>query len=48
MCTSINECVCHGIPDNRPLANGDIVNVDVTVFLHGYHGDTSGMFHVGE
>ena len=48
VCTSVNECVCHGIPDDRPLEDGDIVNVDVTVYLNGYHGDTSRMFYVGE
>lgn len=47
-CTSVNECVCHGIPDDRPLLEGDILNIDITVFLDGYHGDTSRMFHVGE
>jgi methionyl aminopeptidase len=40
VCTSVNEVICHGIPDSRPLADGDIVNVDVTVFLDGVHGDT--------
>jgi methionyl aminopeptidase len=34
VCTSINECICHGIPDSRPLQDGDIVNIDVTVFLN--------------
>lgn len=48
VCTSINEIVAHGIPDSRPLADGDIVNVDVTVYLDGYHGDTSSMFLVGQ
>ncbi len=48
VCTSVNECICHGIPDARPLEKGDIVNIDVTVLLNGYHGDTSRMFHVGE
>jgi methionyl aminopeptidase len=48
VCTSVNECICHGIPDNRPLQAGDIVNIDVTVYLDGYHGDTSRMFYVGE
>jgi len=48
VCTSINECICHGIPDSRPLEDGDIVNIDVTVFLDGHHGDTSRMFFVGE
>jgi methionyl aminopeptidase len=47
VCTSVNECICHGIPDLRPLKEGDIVNIDVTVFLNGYHGDTSRMFKVG-
>ena len=46
--TSINECICHGIPDSRPLQDGDIVNIDVTVFLDGHHGDTSRMFLVGD
>ena len=48
VCTSINEVICHGIPDSRSLADGDIVNIDVTVFLHGVHGDTSVTFEVGE
>ena len=48
VCTSVNECICHGIPDARPLKEGDIVNVDVTVYLNGYHGDTSRMFQVGK
>eukprot|EP00887_Chlorella_sp_A99_P000834 scaffold5.g834.t1 len=48
VCTSINECICHGIPDSRPLAEGDILNIDVTVYLKGYHGDTSRMFYVGD
>lgn len=47
VCTSVNECICHGIPDSRPLQDGDIVNIDVTVYLDGYHGDTSRMFYVG-
>jgi hypothetical protein len=47
VCTSVNEVVCHGIPDDRPLQDGDILNVDVTVYLNGYHGDTSRMYHVG-
>jgi methionine aminopeptidase len=41
VCTSVNECICHGIPDGRALQDGDIVNVDVTIWLDGYHGDTS-------
>ena len=48
VCTSVNEVICHGIPDSRPLAAGDIVNIDVTVYLDGVHGDTSAMFAVGE
>ena len=46
-CTSINEVVCHGIPDDRPLEDGDIINVDVSCFLDGYHGDASRMYAVG-
>lgn len=46
-CTSINHVVCHGIPDNKPLKNGDIVNVDVTYILDGWHGDSSRMYNVG-
>ena len=48
ICTSINHVVCHGIPNDRPLKNGDIVNIDVTVIKDGWHGDTSRMFIVGE
>ena len=48
VCTSINEVICHGIPDSRPLINGDIVNVDVTIYIDGVHGDTSMTFIVGE
>jgi methionyl aminopeptidase len=48
LCTSVNEVICHGIPDGRPLEDGDIVNVDVTVFLDGMHGDCSATFLVGE
>lgn len=47
-CTSVNEVICHGIPDSRPLEEGDIVNIDVTAFLDGVHGDTCAMFYVGE
>src|SRR5437870_9926260 len=47
ICTSINHQVCHGIPNDRPLKNGDIVNVDVTVIKDGWHGDTSRMYIVG-
>ena len=48
VCTSINEVICHGIPDSRPLAEGDIINIDVTLFAEGVHGDTSTTFVVGE
>ncbi|MGE0384543.1 MAG: type I methionyl aminopeptidase [Gammaproteobacteria bacterium] len=48
ICTSVNHVVCHGIPNERPLKDGDIVNVDITVIKDGYHGDTSAMFLVGE
>jgi len=48
ICTSINHVVCHGIPNDRPLKDGDIVNIDVTVIKDGWHGDTSRMFIVGE
>jgi methionyl aminopeptidase len=47
ICTSINHQVCHGIPNDRPLKAGDIVNIDVTVIKDGWHGDTSRMFVVG-
>ncbi|NUZ05045.1 type I methionyl aminopeptidase [Piscinibacter koreensis] len=48
ICTSINHQVCHGIPNDRPLKNGDIVNIDVTVIKDGWHGDTSRMFIAGD
>ena len=48
ICTSVNHQVCHGIPGERVLKGGDIVNVDITVIKEGYHGDTSRMFLVGE
>jgi methionyl aminopeptidase len=48
ICTSVNEVICHGIPDSRPLESGDIVNLDITVFLEGMHGDCSATFLVGE
>ena len=47
-CTSINHVVCHGIPGDRILKDGDIVNIDVTIILDGWHGDTSRMFLVGD
>lgn len=48
ICTSVNHQVCHGIPSEKTLKNGDIVNIDITVIKDGYHGDTSKMFFVGE
>ncbi|KAG6824153.1 hypothetical protein H0H92_007843 [Tricholoma furcatifolium] len=47
ICTSINNVIVHGIPDERPLHDGDIINIDITVYLNGYHGDTSQTFLVG-
>jgi len=47
-CTSANHIVCHGIPTNKILKNGDIINVDVTAYKDGWHGDTSRMFYVGD
>ena len=47
ICTSINHVVCHGIPNQKKLKEGDIINIDVTVIKDGYHGDTSKMFFVG-
>ncbi|RNI17891.1 type I methionyl aminopeptidase [Flexivirga caeni] len=48
LCTSVNEIVCHGIPDDRPLADGDIVKIDITAYKDGAHGDNCGTFLVGE
>ncbi|KAH8410643.1 hypothetical protein KR009_008470 [Drosophila setifemur] len=48
ICTSINNIACHGIPDDRQLADGDIINIDITVYLNGYHGDCSKTFLVGD
>jgi methionyl aminopeptidase len=48
ICTSVNHVVCHGIPGDKRLKAGDVVNIDVTVIKDGYHGDTSRMFSVGE
>lgn len=47
-CISVNEVICHGIPDFRPLQNGDIVNIDISVYYKGYHGDVNETFVVGE
>ena len=48
ICTSINPVVCHGIPNEKPLKDGDVLNIDITVIKDGYHGDTSKMFMVGK
>jgi methionyl aminopeptidase len=48
ICTSVNEVICHGIPDDRVLVDGDIVNVDVTAYVDGVHGDTNATFFVGD
>lgn len=48
ICTSLNEVICHGIPDSRPLQNGDILNIDVTAIYKGYYGDCSRMVSIGE
>jgi methionyl aminopeptidase len=47
-CTSVNHVVCHGIPDDKPLREGDIVNIDITLIVDGWHGDSSRMYCVGE
>jgi methionyl aminopeptidase len=48
LCTSVNEVICHGIPDDRPLEEGDICNVDITAYIGGVHGDNNATFLVGE
>lgn len=48
LCTSLNEVVCHGIPDSTVLADGDIINIDITAYLEGVHGDTNATFGVGD
>src|SRR4051794_18180446 len=48
LCTSVNEVICHGIPDSRPLEDGDVVKVDITAFIGGVHGDTCATFFAGE
>ncbi len=48
ICTSVNEVICHGVPDGRILKEGDIINIDITVIKNGFHGDTSSMFQVGQ
>jgi methionyl aminopeptidase len=48
LCSSVNEVICHGIPDDRPLADGDIVNIDITAYIDGVHGDNSKTYLVGD
>ncbi|KAG0158999.1 hypothetical protein PDIDSM_6519 [Penicillium digitatum] len=48
VCTSVNETICHGIPDQRPLQDGDIVNIDVTLYHNGFHGDINETYYVGD
>ena len=48
VCTSVNEVICHGIPDQRPLQDGDIVNVDVSLYFNGFHGDLNETYCVGK
>ncbi len=48
ICTSINHVICHGVPDDTPIKDGDIINVDVTCLLNGFHGDTSRTFLIGD
>ena len=48
LCTSINEVICHGIPDSTCLVEGDIINIDITAFINGVHGDTDATYPVGE
>ncbi|MBC7596670.1 MAG: type I methionyl aminopeptidase [Kineosporiaceae bacterium] len=48
LCSSVNEVICHGIPDDRPLADGDIVNIDITAYLDEVHGDTNKTYLVGD
>lgn len=48
LCTSVNECICHGIPDSRELQDGDICNIDITAYLDGVHGDTNATYCVGD
>lgn len=48
ICTSINHVVCHGIPDDKPLRDGEIVNIDITLIVDGWHGDSSRMYYVGD
>ena len=47
-CTSVNDVICHGIPNDKALKKGDVVNIDITIIKNGYYGDTSKMYYVGE
>lgn len=47
ICTSLNDTICHGIPNDKIIKNGDLLNIDVTIIKNGYHGDTSRMFYIG-
>ena len=47
ICTSVNNVICHGIPTDKVLKDGDIINIDITIIKDGYHGDTSQMFTIG-
>ena len=48
ICASVNDVICHGLPGDKVLKNGDVVNLDITIIKNGYHGDTSRMFYIGE
>lgn len=48
VCTSVNEVICHGIPDQRPLQDGDILNIDVTLYHGGFHGDLNETYYIGK
>lgn len=47
VCTSVNDVICHGIPDQRPLQDGDIINIDVTLYHGGFHGDLNETCYIG-
>lgn len=48
ICTSVNEVICHGIPDNKPLQDGDLISIDVSLYIDGFHGDNCGSIVVGK
>lgn len=48
ICTSVNEVICHGIPDNKPLEEGDLISIDVSLYIDGFHGDNCGSVVVGK